>query len=304
MKLLLTGCNGQVGFELQRALAPLGELISVDRSRCDLAQPERVRATVRQYAPDIIVNAAAYTAVDRAESDTETAYAVNTEALHVLGDEAARCGACVIHYSTDYVFDGSKAEPYTEDDELCPVNVYGASKAAGEVALREACAEHLILRTSWVFGVQGANFVKTMLRLATERESLNVVNDQFGAPTSAALIADVTAQIITRLLITRVATAEGQQHPYGTYHLTAGGMASWYDLAAFAIDAARVAGRPLKLPQGALQGIPTSAYPTPAKRPANSRLSTERLRQTFGLQLPDWRHGANHVLTQLLARTP
>lgn len=299
MKLLLTGSNGQVGFELQRALAPLGELIALDRSLCDLAQPESIREAVRLHAPDFIVNAAAYTAVDRAESDSEAAYAVNTEALHVLGDEAARCGARVIHYSTDYVFDGSKAEPYTEDDELCPVNVYGASKAAGEVALRETCPDHLILRTSWVFGVHGANFVKTMLRLAAERERLNVVNDQFGAPTSAALIADVTAQIITRVVGTPMGKA-----PFGTYHLTAGGVASWYDLADFVITSARASGRTLKLPSGALQGIPTSDYPTPARRPVNSRLSTERLRQTFGLYLPDWRVGAAHVLTQLLARTP
>ena len=299
MKLLVTGCNGQVGFELQRALAPLGQVIAVDRARCDLAQPESIRATVRQHAPDCIVNAGAYTAVDRAETDREAAYAVNTEALHVLGDEAARSGARVIHYSTDYVFDGSKAEPYTEDDELCPVNVYGASKAAGEVALRETCPDHLILRTSWVFGVHGANFVKTMLRLAAERERLNVVNDQFGAPTSAALIADVTAQIITR-----VAGAPMGKAPFGTYHLTAGGVASWYDLADFVITSARASGRTLKLPLGALQGIPTSDYPTPARRPVNSRLSTERLRQTFGLYLPDWRIGTTHVLTQLLARTP
>ena len=299
MKLLVTGCNGQVGFELQRALAPLGELIALDRSLCDLAQPESIREAVRLHAPDCIINAAAYTAVDRAETDREAAYAVNTEALHVLGDEAARSGARVIHYSTDYVFDGSKAEPYTEDDELCPVNVYGASKAAGEVALRETCPDHLILRTSWVFGVHGANFVKTMLRLAAERERLNVVNDQFGAPTSAALIADVTAQIITR-----VAGAPMGKAPFGTYHLTAGGVASWYDLADFVITSARASGLTLKLPLGALQGIPTSDYPTPARRPVNSRLSTERLRQTFGLYLPDWRIGTTHVLTQLLARTP
>lgn len=299
MKLLITGCNGQVGFELQRALAPLGEVIAVDRAGCNLAQPESIRAIVRQHAPDFIINAGAYTAVDRAESDSETAYAVNTEALHVLGDAAARCAARVIHYSTDYVFDGSQAAPYAEEDELCPVNVYGASKAAGEVALRETCPEHLILRTSWVFGVQGANFVKTMLRLATERDHLNVVNDQFGAPTSAALIADVTAQIITRL-----GDARGDRAPYGTYHLTASGVASWHEFADFVIAQARASGRPLRLPVDGLQAIPTSAYPTPARRPVNSRLSTQKLCTTFGLHLPDWRHGATHVLTQLLARTP
>lgn len=296
MKILLTGKQGQVGFELQRALAPLGEVCAVDYADCDLADASAVCTLVRSFNPDLIVNPAAYTAVDKAESDPELAHAVNAVAPGVLGEEAAKRGAWVVHYSTDYVFDGIKPGAYTEEDPTNPQSVYGRTKRDGEIALQESGARHLIFRTSWVVGAHGSNFAKTILRLAHEREHLNVVADQYGAPTSAALLADVTAQLV------RQAQREGGDNfPFGSYHLAAGGETSWYEYARFVVSEALAAGRSLKLSPDAIRAIPSSEYPTAAERPANSRLDTGKLRRTFGLELPNWQSGVRHILQQILA---
>lgn len=295
MRILLTGKDGQVGFELQRALAPLGEVIAVDRQDCDLANPDAIRQVLAWAQPDVIVNPAAYTAVDKAESEPELAQAINGVAPGLLGNEAARRGALVVHYSTDYVFDGAKEEAYCEDDAPNPQSEYGKSKLAGERALQASGADHLIFRTSWVFGAHGGNFAKTMLRLAGEREGLKVVADQFGAPTSAALLADVTAQVLGRY------QREGRaSFPFGLYHLAAGGCTSWHEYAKTVIRAALSAGKPLKLTVDQVLPITTADYPLPAPRPNNSRLDTSRLCQTFGLKLPDWQSGLDHVLQQIL----
>ena len=295
MKILLTGKNGQVGFELQRALAPLGEVIAVDHDECDLASPEAIRRLVREIKPDIIVNPAAYTAVDKAESDQDLAAAVNAIAPGVFGEEAAQLGALVIHYSTDYVFDGNKTGAYSEDDNSNPQSIYGKTKLAGEQALQQSSADHLIFRTSWVFGAHGGNFAKTMLRLAVDRDSLNVVADQYGAPTSAALIADITAQIIGQF------QKQGRAaFPFGTYNLVANGVTTWHEYAQTVIRAAHAAGQPLKLQPESILPITTADYPVPAPRPANSRLNTRKLQDTFGLHLPDWHNGLRHVLQQIL----
>jgi dTDP-4-dehydrorhamnose reductase len=294
MKILITGKNGQVGFELQRALAPLGDIVAVDQAECNLADADAVRALVRRVAPDVIVNPAAYTAVDKAEADQATAFAVNTEAVRVLGEEAARLGALVVHYSTDYVFDGTKDGAYAETDTPDPQSVYGRSKHQGEVALAQANPRHLVLRTSWVVGAHGGNFAKTMLRLAGERERLTVVADQFGAPTSAALLADLTAQ-----LVRQHQREGGDGFPYGIYHVAAGGETSWHEYARFVIAEALAAGKPLKATPEAVAPLSTEQYPTPAKRPPNSRLDTAHFRTTFGLRLPHWQDGVRHVLQQI-----
>jgi len=294
MKILVTGKNGQVGFELQRALAPIGEVVAVDHAACDLADAGAIRALVRRIAPDVIVNPAAYTAVDKAETERDLAFAVNARAPGVLGEEAARLGALVVHYSTDYVFDGKQATPYSETDRPDPQSVYGSSKYAGERALAEANSHHLILRTSWVLGAHGGNFAKTMLRLAAERERLTVVADQFGAPTSAALLADLTAQLI------RQYQREGVgRFPFGTYHVTGSGETTWHEYARFVLAEALAAGKTLKVSPEAVAPLATADYPTPAKRPANSRLDTRHFCQTFGLRLPPWQESVRHVLQQI-----
>lgn len=295
MKILLTGKNGQVGFELQRTLAPLGEIIAVDVQECDLSNPEAIRALVQSVKPDLIVNPAAYTAVDRAEQDATLAIAINAVAPRILGEEAAKIGAWVIHYSTDYVFDGTKQGAYLETDVTNPQSVYGSSKRDGELALLASCPKSLIFRTSWVVGMHGANFAKTMLRLAAERDSLSIVSDQFGAPTSAALLADVTAQIVGRV---RREGLEG--FPFGLYHLVASGETTWYEFARFVVSQATLAGRTLKLTESNIKPIATADYPLPAKRPANSRLDTSLFRDTFNLELPDWQSGVGHVLQGIL----
>lgn len=298
MKILLTGKHGQVGFELQRALAPLGDVLAVDYTECDLADASALCALVRAFNPDLIVNPAAYTAVDKAESEPEPAHAINAVAPGVLGEEAAKVGAWVVHYSTDYVFDGTKQGAYTEDDLTNPLSVYGRTKRDGEIALQESGARHLILRTSWVVGAHGKNFAKTILRLALERESLNVVADQYGAPTSAALLADVTAQLV------RQTQREGaDDFPFGLYHLVPSGETTWRDYAQFVVSEALAAGRPLKLLPDAIRGIPSSEYPTAAKRPANSRMDTGKLRRTFALELPDWQNGVRHILHLVLGES-
>ena len=294
MKILLTGKNGQLGFELQRALAPLGELVAVGQAECDLADAAALRALVRDVAPDVIVNPAAYTAVDKAETDQQKAFAVNAEAPRVLGEEAQRLGALVIHYSTDYVFDGSKNGAYVENDAADPQSVYGRSKFDGERALAGATSRHQILRTRGVGGAHGGNFAKTMLRLAGERERLAVVADQYGAPTSAALLADVTAHVLRQF------RRDGaKDFPYGTYHLAASGETTWYDYARFVIGEAIAAGKPIKVSLDNVAPLTTEQYPTPAKRPANSRLNTARFRDAFGLRLPPWQDGVRHVLNQI-----
>jgi dTDP-4-dehydrorhamnose reductase len=296
-RILLTGKNGQLGFELQRSLASLGEVVAVDSTECNFADPEAIRALVRSVRPRLIVNPAAYTAVDKAESDIDLAMAVNAEAPGILGEEAARIGAWVIHYSTDYVFDGKSERPYVETDVTNPLSVYGRSKRLGELALQATGAQHLILRTSWVFGPHGGNFAKTMLRLAAERTSLSVVADQWGAPTSAILLADMTAQLIRQMHM------EGETNfPFGLYHLTASGETNWYDYARFVIAAAQISGKTLSLGPADIQPITTADYPLPAPRPANSRLDTAKFRTTFGLHLPHWEDGARQVLHQVFAQ--
>jgi dTDP-4-dehydrorhamnose reductase len=293
MRVLLIGRNGQVGFELRRALAPLAEVVAVDFPECNLAEPASLERHIAAAAPEVIVNAAAYTAVDKAEAEPEVAQAINATAPGLIGAAARRLGARVIHYSTDYVYAGDKAAPYVETDPTGPLCVYGRSKRDGDAALAASGAEHYVFRTSWVFGAHGGNFVKTILRLAAERESLTVVADQIGAPTSAALLADVTAQVLGQL-------RHRPAPPSGVYHLTAGGETSWHGFAQAILRGAAERGHRLKLAAEAVAPIPTSAYPLPARRPANSRLDTMRLRQTFGLTLPDWQHGLDHVLDQIL----
>ena len=279
MKILLLGKNGQLGWELQRALSPLGELIALDRlDGGDLADGEALLAAVRAHAPRVIVNAAAYTAVDKAESEQDLALQVNASAPGLLAQEARRLGALLVHYSSDYVFDGSGSAPRAEDAPTAPLSVYGASKLAGEDAIRASGCAHLILRTSWVYAARGGNFAKTMLRLAAEREQLRVIADQIGAPTGADLLADLSAHMLRTTLAD---PALG-----GTYHAVAAGETSWHAYARHVIEFARARGVPLKVAPDQVLAIPTSDYPTPARRPLNSRLSTAKLQQAFGLTLP------------------
>ncbi len=282
MKILLTGTNGQVGYELARTLLPLGEIIALDRHSGDLTQLEQLATTIQHYKPNVIVNAAAYTAVDKAETEQELAFLINAKAVDVLAQEAKKLNALLIHYSTDYVFDGTKTAPYIEQDAVNPLNVYGASKLAGEQAIQAVLPDYLILRTTWVFASRGHNFVKSMLRLAAEREELNIVADQIGAPTSARLIAQTTAHLIKQ------AQKERSSNTFesGIYNLTGAGETSWYEFAQTIIDLAREKGVNLK--NKVVNPIPTSSYPTPAKRPANSRLSCEALEKRFGLFMPKW----------------
>ena len=298
MKILLFGKNGQVGWELQRSLAPLGELVAVDsksRELCgDLGDLEGVARTVWAVAPDVIVNAAAYTAVDKAESEAERARTINALAPEVLAQQAQCANAWLVHYSTDYVFDGSGEKPWLENDATAPLNVYGATKLEGEQLIARSGCRHLIFRTSWVYGARGGNFAKTMLRLARERDSLSVIDDQVGAPTGADLLADITAHAIR--------TAQLRPNVSGLYHLVAGGETSWHGYAGFVIDFARRAGIPLKVAQDAIKAVPTSAFPTPAKRPHNSRMDTTKLRRTFDLYLPQWQTGVERMLSEVLEK--
>lgn len=295
MKILLTGKNGQVGFELQRSLAPVGEVVAIDHARCDVSDETALRALIRDIRADVIVNAAAYTAVDKAESDIATAEAVNTRAPGVIGQEAARLGAWVVHFSTDYVFDGTKRGAYAEDDAANPQSVYGRTKRDGELALQASGARHLIFRTSWVAGAHGNNFVKTMLRLAAERDSLRVVADQFGVPTPAALLANATAQLVRQ--VQREGAAD---FPFGLYHLVPAGETNWHEYACFVIGEALRSGKQMRARPENIVAIGTHEYPTAARRPANSRLDTSRLRSTFGLELPPWQSGIRQILQQIL----
>jgi dTDP-4-dehydrorhamnose reductase len=297
VKILLFGRNGQVGWELQRSLAPLGELLALDRTGqdglCgDLADPAGVARTVLQVRPDVVVNAAAYTAVDKAESDADLARAINAAAPGALAAAAAEVGAALVHYSSDYVFDGSGSRPWRETDATGPLSVYGRTKLEGEQRIAQALPRHLILRTSWVYGARGGNFARTMLRLAREREQLSVVDDQVGAPTGADLLADVTAHSLRSLLA-------GAGAP-GIYHVAAAGETSWHGYARFVVGKAQQAGQLLKAGPDRVLPIATSAFPTPARRPHNSRLDTTRFRAAFGLVLPPWQQGVDRMLQESL----
>ncbi len=307
MKILLMGCNGQVGWELQRALAPLGAVTALDfdtpgviegrpgvPAKADFSQPESLAALVRALRPDVIVNSAAHTAVDKAESEPDLARAINATAPGLLAREAATLGALLVHYSTDYVFDGSGDQPRREEAPTGPLSVYGRTKLEGEELIRGSGCSHLILRTSWVYAARGGNFAKTMLRLAAEREQLNVIADQIGAPTGADLLADVTAHAVVRV--------RAEPALSGTYHCAAAGETSWHGYAQLVIEHARAAGQAIKVPAGAVLAIPTSAYPTPAQRPLNSRLDTGKLRAAFGLTLPPWQQGVRRMLNEVLGR--
>ncbi|SDP57300.1 dTDP-4-dehydrorhamnose reductase [Ralstonia sp. 25mfcol4.1] len=293
--ILVTGSNGQVGFELRRSLAPLGNVVALDRQSCDLANAEALRDLVRRVRPHVIVNPAAYTAVDRAESEPDLAFAINGTAVGVLASEAEAIGGLLIHYSTDYVFDGAKSGAYDETDAVNPQSVYGKSKLAGEQAIAQCNANAVVLRTSWVAGAHGSNFAKTMLRLAQERDSLRVIADQFGAPTTASLIADVTAVVVRQWL-----QRDQLSFAPGVYHLAAAGETTWHGYAAEVLRYARQCGVSLRVDPDKVESISTSEYPLPAPRPANSRLDTIRLRNTFGICLPDWRQGIHYLLDQIL----
>ncbi|PIT83156.1 dTDP-4-dehydrorhamnose reductase [Limnohabitans sp. 15K] len=298
MKILLLGKNGQVGWELQRSLSPLGELLALDRHstlHCgDLSQPERLAQTVRDYRPDVIVNAAAHTAVDKAESEPDLARCLNTTAPAALAQAAAEIGAWLVHYSTDYVFNGQGVLPWQEGDATGPLSVYGQTKLEGEQAIAASGCHHLIFRTSWVYAARGGNFAKTMLRLAGERERLTVIDDQHGAPTGADLIADVTAHAI------RQAMANSAPALSGIYHLVASGETSWHGYASHVIAQARALQPAQALKVSDIAPVPTSAFPTPAQRPLNSRLSTLKLQHAFGLVLPPWQQGVNRMLSEIL----
>jgi len=305
MKLLLLGANGQVGFELARALQTLGEVVPATRDgkrpsgthclRVDLADPDTLTATLDQLLPDVVVNAAAYTAVDRAEDEGASAQRANGDAVGEIGAWAARNGALVVHYSTDYVFDGAGRTPYREDAPTAPLGAYGRSKLAGETALQASGARHLIFRTAWVYAARGGNFVRTMLRLGAERGAVRVVADQRGAPTGARLIADVTAAVLHAQRASRGAA------PLGTFHLAAGGECSWYDFAQ-AIFAAAAAANLLPRPVE-VTAIPSAEFPTKARRPAYSVLDTQKLRDAFGLHLPPWQEGLDAVIAELAGAT-
>ena len=291
MKILLIGKNGQVGWELQRSLSTLGDVVAVDyfdKELCgDLTNLDGIAQTVRTVRPDVVVNAAAHTAVDKAESERELSDLLNDKGVAVLAAESAKLGALMVHYSTDYVFDGAGSHYRREDEATGPLNVYGETKRAGELALEQGNPRHLIFRTSWVYATRGANFAKTMLRLAGEKETLSIIDDQHGAPTGAELLADCTATAI-RETLRNPALA-------GTYHLVASGETSWCDYARYVFEVARAHGAELAVQE--VKGIPTTAYPTPAKRPLNSRLSNEKFQQAFGVTLPDWRQGVARVVT-------
>lgn len=297
MKILLLGKDGQVGWELQRSLAPLGELVALGRSGAsglcgDVADLQGLAQTVRQLRPDVIVNAAAHTAVDRAESEPELARTLNALAPEVLAQEAQALGALLVHYSTDYVFDGSGNAPRAETDAVAPLSVYGSSKLEGEQGIQAAGCSHLIFRTSWVYAARGGNFAKTMLRLAQEREELTVVDDQWGAPTGADLIADVTAHAIRHVL--------QRSQDAGLYHLVAQGETNWHAYAGYVLEQARQIQPTLAIKVREIRPVPSSAFPTPAQRPQNSRLDAHKLQKTFSLQLPAWQQGVKRMLHEIL----
>lgn len=300
MKILLLGKNGQVGWELQRSLASLGEFTALDRHSTefcgDLSNPNGLQETLQRLRPDVIVNAAAHTAVDKAESEPELARLINATAVGALAKEAQKLGSWLVHYSTDYVFDGSGSTPWTETATPAPLSVYGQTKLEGEQLIAQHCEKYLIFRTSWVYAARGGNFAKTMLRLARERERLTVIDDQRGAPTGAELIADITAHAIRQV----VQRLPKQRSEAGIYHLAASGEASWNSYAKHVLDKARQVQPDIDLVTKEVAPVPTSAFPTPATRPHNSRLNTDKLQTTFGLLLPPWQQGVDRMLTEIL----
>ena len=298
MKILLFGANGQVGWELQRSLSPLGELIALDRHSTelcgDLANLAGITNTIANIRPDVVVNAAAYTAVDKAEADSETAQLINATVPGAMAQAASAVGAWLVHYSTDYVFDGSGDTPWMEANPTGPLNSYGRTKLEGEQRIASHCAKHLIFRTSWVYAARGANFAKTMLRLAQERETMQVINDQFGAPTGADLLADVTAHAIRQVL--------NRPEDAGVYHLAAAGQTTWFEYAKHVVAQSISAQEAPEIIVKAINPVATSAFPTAAKRPHNSRLNTGKLERTFGLTLPPWQLGVNRMLKETLLK--
>ncbi len=294
-KILVTGNKGQVGFELMKTLAPLGKVIGVDVKECDLAQSAMIDALLDRVKPDIIVNPAAYTAVDKAESEPTVAHAINAQAPKVLARQASRRNIPIIHFSTDYIFDGTKEDPYMEDDPASPRSVYGKTKWLGEEAVRSSAAKHVILRTSWVFGAHGVNFLKTILKLSQERDKMSIVSDQIGAPTSARMLAEVTAEIVRQLL------DEFSYRKYGTYHLVAEGETSWHGYAKYVVEQANALGMETKLTPQNIKPIKTKDFPLPAPRPANSRLDTTKVREVFGVALPSWQSEVDLVLGELIS---
>jgi dTDP-4-dehydrorhamnose reductase len=298
MRILLLGKNGQVGWELQRSLAPLGELIALDRHSTDfcgdLSNLAGLADTVRTIKPDVIVNAAAHTAVDKAESEPDLARTLNALAPQVLAVEAAKLGAWLVHYSTDYVFDGSGETPWLETDTPAPLSVYGSTKLDGESLIAQHCQKHLIFRTSWVYAARGGNFAKTMLRLGQERDKLTVINDQFGAPTGADLIADVTAHAIRQVM-----QPGAEANLAGIYHLVASGETTWFDYAKHVLAQAVIVQPAIKIKATDVLPVPTSAFPTPARRPHNSRLNTHKLQTIFNLALPAWQNGVSRMLEEI-----
>ena len=310
MRILLLGKGGQVGWELQRSLSMLGHVTALDFDTTevegvpvcgDFSQPERVAQTVRALKPDVIVNAAAHTAVDKAQTEPELARLLNATTPSLMAQEAKQLGAWLIHYSTDYVFDGSGTTPWVEDAATAPLNVYGQTKLEGEQAVSQSGCQHIILRTSWVYGARGGNFAKTMLKLAQEREELKVINDQVGAPTGADLLADVTAHIIARIKMSADAGAMSKELQ-GIYHCVAAGQTTWFDYANHVLSTAKAIKPAMEIKARVLP-VPTSAFPTPAKRPHNSRLNTGKLQHTFGLTLPHWQIGVNRMLTEFLDKS-
>jgi dTDP-4-dehydrorhamnose reductase len=287
MRILITGKTGQVGMELARLYHSHAGVVLTGRDECDLSNEQSIRDTVQQVKPAVIINAGAYTAVDQAEKEPGQCFAINAQAPRILAQEAARLGALLIHYSTDYVFDGEKAQPYLETDPIHPLNVYGESKAAGEAAIAEVTTRYLVLRTSWVYGAHGKNFLRTMLRLGAERPELRVVDDQRGAPTSAAAIATATARLVD----------QPQSGASGIYHMTAAGSTSWCGFARAIFEASALTTRPR------VQPISTADYPTPARRPANSVLSNDKFAQAFGFRLPTWQQQLNDVLAGMQVET-
>jgi dTDP-4-dehydrorhamnose reductase len=318
LRIVLLGAQGQLGHALAQTLPVLGEVQAFGRQQADLAHADALRAVLDQHQPQLIVNAAAYTAVDKAEQEPELAHAINAQAPAVLAQWAAAHGAVMVHYSTDYVFDGRSAQPYTEADLPAPQSVYGHSKWAGERAVQTAGCRHLIFRTSWVVGTHGGNFLKTMLRLGTERDSLRVVADQHGAPTAVDLIARTTLDVLQHMMDpaavkdaqvqastqTPVMWASADDPRWGLYHLAAAGETTWHAYACHVIDRAAALGWPMRASAHSIQAIATDQYPLPAPRPANSRLNTQRLQSRFGVVLPDWRVGVDAVLASLPIPTP
>jgi len=302
LKILLTGKNGQVGYELAHYLTDTHhELVSVGSADCDLSKPAAIRDLIQTVKPDVMINPAAYTAVDRAESEPDLAKAINAHAPEVMANELKKTGGLLVHFSTDYVFDGHKTTPYNELDAPNPQSVYGQTKLLGEKAITASGVDHIILRTSWVFGVHGNNFLKTMLRLATERDELRVVNDQFGAPTSARFLAQTVTQMLARLGPERAGNQEAADRAAltGLYHCSCAGRTSWYDYAKFAIELACTNGKKLELQTNNLIPIPSSEYPAPAARPINSALDNAKLKHTFGIQRPDWQSEVEQVIQAL-----